>query len=110
MIRKYVLPIVALCGVLFAVFTVVNGQKQLPPAPPVAQPANAPYEAKVAGAGIVETASENIAISTPVSGLVTEVKVRVGSDVKQGEELFRLDTRDLQADLAVRQSALESAR
>lgn len=110
MIRKYVLPILALFGVAFAVFTVVNGQKQLPPAPPVAQPADAPYEAKVAGAGIVESASENIAISTPVPGLVTDVKVAVGSDVKQGDELFRLDTRDMQAELLVRKAALESAR
>jgi HlyD family secretion protein len=110
MIRKYVLPLIALCGVIFAIFTVVNGQKQLPPAQPVAQPADAPYETKVAGAGIVETAAENIAISTPVSGLVMDVKVRVGSDVKQGSELFRLDDRDLQAELAVRQAALGSAK
>jgi multidrug efflux pump subunit AcrA (membrane-fusion protein) len=110
MIRKFILPLLALCGVLFAVYTVIAGQRQLPPAPPVAQPANAPYDNKVAGAGIVETASENIAISTPVSGLVTDVKVVVGSDVKQGDELFRLDTRDLQAELAVRQAALASAQ
>lgn len=110
MIRKYVLPVLALFGILFAVYTVVNGQKQLPPAPPVAEPADAPYEAKVAGAGIVESASENIAISTPVPGLVTDVKVAIGSDVKQGDELFRLDARDLQAELLVRQAALESAK
>ncbi|HZZ42920.1 MAG TPA: biotin/lipoyl-binding protein [Tepidisphaeraceae bacterium] len=110
MIRKYLLPLLALCGVIFAIFTVVDGQKQLPPAQPVAQPAKAPFEEKVAGAGIVETASENIAISTPVSGLVTDVKVKIGSDVKQGEELFRLDDRDLQGELAVRTAALESAK
>src|SRR5690242_13261475 len=109
MIRKFVLPVLALFGVLFAIYTVVEGQKQLPPAPPVAQPADAPYEAKVAGAGIVESASENIAISTPVPGLVTDVMVAVGSDVKKGDELFRLDARDLRAELAVRQAALNSA-
>jgi multidrug efflux pump subunit AcrA (membrane-fusion protein) len=109
MIRKFLLPIAALCGVLFAVYTVVSGQKQLPPAPPVAEPASVPYDAKVAGAGIIETASENIAISTPVPGLVTDVKVRVGSDVKQGDPLFQLDARDLEAELVVRTAALRSA-
>lgn len=110
MIRKYVLPLVALCGVIFAIYTVVNGQKQLPPAQPVAQPANAPYASKVAGAGIIEALNENVAISTPISGLVTDVKVKVGSDVKAGDELFHLETRDLEAELAVRQAELESAK
>ena len=39
MIRKYLLPVLALAGVLFAVFVVVRGAKPVPAALPVASPA-----------------------------------------------------------------------
>jgi multidrug resistance efflux pump len=57
--------------------------------------------------GLVEASSENIAISVPVSGLVTAVRVKAGERVRRGETLFSLDDRDLRAELALRQSNLE---
>ena len=45
----------------------------------MAEPARAPYDAYVAGAGLVEASTENIGISTPVPGLVTQVRVKVGA-------------------------------
>jgi multidrug resistance efflux pump len=110
MTTKYILPVLAACGVLFAVMFVRAGNKPVPPAEPVAEPAMAPYEAYVAGAGLVEASTENIAISTPVPGLVTQVLAKVGAQVKQGDPLFKLDDRDLQAELIVRRSALSTAK
>jgi hypothetical protein len=60
MTTKYILPIVAACGVLFAVMFVRAGNKPIPAAQPVAEPAMAPYDAYVAGAGLVEASTENI--------------------------------------------------
>src|SRR5262249_54867093 len=48
--------------------------------------------------------------STPVSGLCTQVYVKVGDRVKAGQKLFSLDDRDLQAELAVRRRSLEVAQ
>jgi multidrug resistance efflux pump len=110
MTTKYILPVLAVSGVLFAVMFVRAGNKPVPPAEPVAEPAMAPYDAYVAGAGLVEASTENIAISTPVPGLVTQVLAKVGAQVKQGDPLFKLDDRDLQAELIVRQSALSTAK
>jgi multidrug efflux pump subunit AcrA (membrane-fusion protein) len=45
-----------------------------------------------------------------VPGLVTQVLVKVGATVKQGDPLFKLDDRDLQAELIVRQSSLSTAK
>jgi multidrug resistance efflux pump len=70
----------------------------------------APFTAYVAGAGLVEASSENIAIGTPLPGLVTEVLVKVGQTVKAGAPLFKLDDRELRAELIVRQSALKTAQ
>ena len=64
----------------------------------------------VAAVGLVEPSSENIAISTPVPGLVMAVHVKVGDRVPRGAPLFALDDRDLRAELTLRQSTLEVAR
>jgi multidrug efflux pump subunit AcrA (membrane-fusion protein) len=95
---------------LFAVMFVRAGSKPIPASQPVAEPAMAPYAAYVAGAGLVEASTENIALSTPVPGLVTQVFVKVGATVKAGDPLFKLDDRNLEAELLVRQSALSTAK
>jgi RND family efflux transporter MFP subunit len=110
MIRKYALPIAAVCGVVFAIYTVIAGSKPIPASAPVTQPASGPFTKYIAGAGIVESSTEDIAVGTPVAGIVAEIFAKVGADVKQGEPLFRIDDRELQAELKVKQAALQSAR
>jgi HlyD family secretion protein len=110
MIRKYVLPLLAVTGVAFALWIVVTSSQPIPAAPPVAQPSQAPFASFVAGAGIIEASTQNIAIGTPVSGIVTTVFVTVGEGVKVDDPLFKLDDRNVQAELAVRQTALWQAK
>ena len=109
MIRKYFLPMLAVVGVIFAAYSVVTGQRQIPPAQPVTEPAQPQFDSYVAGAGIVEASTENIAVGTLVPGVVTEIFVKIGDSVKAGAPLFRIDDRDLRAELAVRQAAVLSA-
>jgi multidrug efflux pump subunit AcrA (membrane-fusion protein) len=99
----------AVVGVIFAAYSVVTGQRQLPPAQPVTEPAQPQFDSYVAGAGIVEASTENIAVGTLVGGVVTEMFVKIGDTVKAGAPLFRIDDRDLRAELAVRKAAIESA-
>lgn len=110
MLSKIVLPLLAVLGLAFAVHTVAQGSKPVPSAPPVAEPPRAPFERTIAGAGIVEARSQNLAIGTPLSGVVVEVAARVGDVVQPGAPLFRLDDRDRAAALRVREAALEGAR
>ena len=109
MIRKYVIPILAVAGIGFGVATVVQGNKVIPPAPPVAEPAQAPYQTFVAGSGIVEASTENIAIGTDIAGLVSRIYVQIGSRVKAGDPLFTIDDRATRAQLAQQQAALQVA-
>ena len=74
------------------------------------QPSHNPYSAAVAGPGVVEAAAENIAIGSPISGVVVEVFAKVGMKLKPGTPLFRLDDRQLQADLGYRKAAVEAAK
>src|SRR3972149_3030694 len=90
MITKYLLPVLAVFGLGFAILTVINGSKTIPPAQPFVDPAAPPFKSSVAGTGIVEANTENIAIGTLVPGVVSEIFVSVGSEVKAGDSLVRL--------------------
>lgn len=109
MIFKYLLPFLAVLGIGFAIVTVVSGSKTIPPAQPVVDPTVMLFESSVAGAGIVEANTENIAIGTLVAGVVSNVYVSVGSKVKAGDPLFKIDDRDLSAQLLVKKAALKVA-
>jgi multidrug resistance efflux pump len=106
----YSLLAIAILGLLFGIQVVRTGAKPVPIAQPAITPSHPPFRHYIAGAGIVEAASENIQISTPIPGMVTEIPVRVGQQVNAGDLLFKIDTRDLDAELKVRESALDVAK
>lgn len=109
MIRKYLLPLIALGGFSFAIWMVIQGNKPILAAPPAAEPAVTAYQDFIAGAGIVESSTENIAIGTPVPGLVTSVAVKVSTPVKTGDPLFQLDDRSLKAQRTEQEAAVTVA-
>ena len=109
MIRKYLLPMLSVCGVLFAVFVVVKGSKPTAIAQPASPPPESVFKSTVAGRGIVEANSQNIAVAANVPGVVTQVLVKVGDGVDAGTPLFKLDNRSLTATLAAQQAALKQA-
>ena len=110
MIRKYILPLLAVAGLALAIFVVVQGSKAVPAAEPVAPPASSPFESGIAGAGIVEPSTEDIAIGTGVGGVVTDVYVKVGQEVEEGQPLFRVRDKTLRAELAMQKAAVGAKR
>jgi multidrug efflux pump subunit AcrA (membrane-fusion protein) len=109
---KIVLPIVALAMLAFGVFHILKAQQQLPKPPPPAQPARSPFGQTIAGSGVVESRSENIAIGSALPGVVLEVYVpvdEVGKQVQAGDPLFRVDDRQLKAQLTFQQANLAAA-
>lgn len=110
MIRKYLLPLLAIAGVIFAVRTVIQGNRPPHVADPVTQPARSSFATYVAGAGIIEASSENIAIGTPLGNVVTEVYVKVGDQVKKREPLFKVRDSVEAAEVEVRRVAVEVAK
>lgn len=104
------LPFVAALLFVMAVYLVWSTQPEsIRAEPPMAPPKNE-YGDSVAAVGLVEPSSENIALSTPVPGLVEEVYISAGEQVSKGDALFRLEARDLQAELKVREQQLQKAR
>jgi HlyD family secretion protein len=110
MLPKYTLPVLAAAGFLFGVFEVFTSNKPTPVAQAATEPATSPYASFIAGAGIVEAKSENIAIGTHLAGIVKSVNVKVGGRVKRGDVLFSIDDRAALADLSVREADLARAK
>jgi RND family efflux transporter MFP subunit len=110
MSRFYILPILAILAVIFVIRTVVVGSVPAPVSAPVVLPARSPYKIFVAGSGVVEAAHGNIAVASPLAGVIKQVFVDVGDAVKVGDPLFALDDREALAQLEVAQAQLERAR
>ncbi len=110
MLTKYGIPVFAALALAFSVFSVVRLQPAHASVEPHVKPPSADFRNKVGAVGLVEASSENIAISLPVAGLVTQVHVKAGDRVTKGQRLFSLDDRDLRAELALRESNLDLAR
>lgn len=109
MIRKYFLPLLALIGIGLGVFSALKSAKKLIPTPMVSDAPMSPYQSFVAGAGLVEANTENIAIGTEIAGIVLKVNVAKGSKVKKGDPLFTIDDRATRALLATQLAAVKVA-
>ena len=106
MMRKLLLPLLAAGGLLVAIGAVVVGNWSTPP---VVLSVRSPFASYIAGAGMVETSTENIAIGTPVSGIVASIYVKWGDWVNAGDPLFKIDDRDLEAQLLPAEAKVKEA-
>jgi RND family efflux transporter MFP subunit len=107
--RNFRLPVLAAVLVALAAVSIARTRPVREPAQPLASPPASPFAYTIGGVGLIEPSSENIALGTPVAGVVSEVLVRVGQDVVRDEPLFRIESRRETADLAVQQGALDVA-
>jgi multidrug resistance efflux pump len=109
-LTQYVLPLAALAMLGFAGWFVAKTRPVVKNPPPPIEPARSPYADTLAAAGIVEAQTENIAVGSATPGVVVQVLVKVGDDVKPGTPLFRLDDRELQGELAVKRAIVSQSK
>jgi HlyD family secretion protein len=108
--KRFTMPALAIASLLFAIIWTFASTPVHKPTVPLSPPPESKSANTVGAVGLVEAESENIDLSCPVSGLVTAVYANAGDRVHVGQKLFSLDDRDLQADLLVKQAALEQAK
>ena len=110
---RQVLPVIALIGLLAAVWFIVSGLPERELEDPKNEPPRSPEaladSGRVAGTGIVEPSSELVQVGTALSGLVTDLYVTPGQMVERGEPLFTVDTRSIRAQLREAQAAVTEA-
>lgn len=109
--RNYFYAVIAitLCSLLLIIFSFWKDQEPSTIREHIIPPPRSPFQAYISGVGVVEPVSGNIMIGTPVNGIVERVFVTVGEKVKKGDMLFQIESRDLKADLRVKQIAYRSA-
>jgi len=107
---RFGVPVAAVAALSFATVNVIRAAESKPELAPPEAPPSTSFAERIGGVGIVEPASELIAMSVPVAGQVAEVLVKAGDDVKKGAALFRLDDRERRAELDVRRARATSAR
>jgi HlyD family secretion protein len=110
MLVKYGIPVMAVLALLFAGLSVARLRPNNTSAEPYSPPPAAKFANKIGAVGLVEASSENISVSLPVAGLVTNVYVKAGDEVRKGQRLFSLDDRDVRAELTLRESNLSLAK
>lgn len=108
--KRFGLPVLALVALILAVSAAWEWRSIKKSTTPPEPPPSASFKHTVGAVGLVEASSENISISTAVSGLVMRVFVKAGDRVNTGQSLFSLDDRDLKAELLTRQATVDAAR
>src|SRR5262249_30542868 len=108
--KRFLLPAIGVVAAAWATYSVVRTQPRRAPTDPPGPPAIADFTDTVAAVGLIEGGTENIGVGTPLAGVVEKVFVTAGQTVRRGQPLFELDTRQLRAELAVRQRAVLVAR
>lgn len=107
--RNFMLPVLAAASLGLMGYHVSRTHVSRPTLAPPAPPPRSPFADVVAGSGLVEARTENIHVASPLPGTVAEVPVQVGQRVAAGQLLFRLDDRQIRAELAVQMAEQESA-
>ena len=106
---RHGIPLLAAAMISFAGWSIATKHSsRTVRSPPIAAPTE-PYEDNVAGTGIVEPASEVIALAIERGGVVTRIDVVAGDRVKAGRPLFAIDGRDFRAAVAQDEAAVVAA-
>ncbi len=108
--RFWILPVLALAGIAFAGWTSLAAAPSQAAAPGFTAPPAPAFAHLVAGTGLIEPASQDLALGTPVGALVAEVLVTAGDQVPAGAPLVRLDARAERAALGRAEAQLLAAR
>jgi HlyD family secretion protein len=109
MARKYLLPILAATGLAVAIVAVIEGNQARSVAPPGNPSPQPPFASYVVGTGLTEASTGNIAIGTPVSGIVSAIDATWGQKVAVGTPLFKIDDRDIEAQLLAAEAMAKQA-
>ncbi len=110
MLRKLFLIGLALIGIAFSIFMIYWAARTPPEQPLYFAIAQSPYTHYLAGEGIIETFNENSDLSVPFPDLISDVWVSPGQKVCKKQPLFKLDTRQFEADLKAALAQVERAK
>jgi len=103
----YSLIVLSIIGIIIGVTVIFYDERptgsQTLPIPELTPP----YKNFIAGTGIVESSSKNIQIGSLVSGVISQIHIESGENVKKGELLFTLNKKIITAKITAQQADIE---
>lgn len=107
---KWISVVLAIAGTALGLYAVADSDKPQPIPELAGNPSVNPFAKGIAALGIVEPVTRAVGVFAPEAGSVASVKAEVNAMVKQGDELFRLDTRALESQRVRAQAAVVEAQ
>ena len=107
--KRWFIPIFAAFALIFGIVSVVRSQPRREVTTPPVQPPSSRFMRTVAAVGLVEASTENITVGSHLPGVVEKVYVTVGDSVHVGSPLFKIDDRNLRAQLEQADAAEQAA-
>lgn len=98
----YIIPAITLF-LLLSIFLFMWHQEKPVQTEAENAPSYSPFKTFIFGTGIVEAKGGNINIGASINRIVEKVPVTVGTKVKKGDELVKFESRDLQAEVMLRE-------
>ena len=108
--RKSLPIIIALIGFAVAAFIIVQDDQAAPVVSVSGPVETPPFSSYVEGTGITEASTGNIAIGSPVPGIIARIDVTWGQHVEAGAPLFNIDDTDVKALLLPAKAAVQQAQ
>lgn len=103
-------PLAAAAALTFAIISVAGSTTTREQTEPPISPPVSPYAQSVAATGLVEPASEVVALAIERGGVVTTVDVVAGDHVEAGQALFAIDDREYRTAVAQTDAAVAAAQ
>src|SRR5258708_10236580 len=107
--KRWFIPVVEACALTRGIPWVVGCQPRGEAAAPPGKPPESACAHNVAAVGLAEPSTENITIGSHLPGVVEKVFVTVGDSVRVGAPLFKIDDRNLHAQLVQAEAAEQAA-
>ncbi len=108
-IRDLLLPLLALGSLVYATTSIVKTQPVRELTEPPTAPPRSSFAHSIAAVGLIEPSSEPISIGSARAGVVDQVFVTVGDQVKKDQPLLKLRTSELEAERDVARATVTQA-
>ena len=99
--RRVFIFIIAFLGIISAFWAAKKWMTPPAQTAPIAIPPMKPYPNTIAASGLIEALGDNIAIGSPVDGIIEEVYVKVWQEIKRGDPLFKLESCELECEIKI---------
>ncbi|PIZ32986.1 MAG: hypothetical protein COY39_04055 [Alphaproteobacteria bacterium CG_4_10_14_0_8_um_filter_37_21] len=94
--------------VISIIYTLIFGVDKAQHSTDTIKPQSSPFKISIFGDGIVECNTRNLSLGSFVPGIISEILVSEGNDVKKGSTLVRIDNKLLKHELLLDEAALKA--